>query len=72
VDTAVPRTTTLSAAFLRAAGDGEATIHWHDLADGRPGAMDRILAIGATSGRDAWIGFTTAAVQFCGLNPFSQ
>ena len=72
VDTAVPRTTTLSAAFLRAAGDGEATIHWHDLADGRTGALDRILAIGATSGRDAWIGFTTAAVQFCGLNPFSQ
>jgi len=64
VDTAVPRTTTLSAAFLRAAGDGEATIHWHDLADGRPVALDRILAIGATSGRDAWIGFTTAGIYF--------
>ena len=72
VDTAVPRTTTLSAAFLKAAADGEATIHWHDLADGRAGAMDRILAIGATSGRDAWIGFTTAALQFSGLNRSAQ
>ncbi len=64
VDTAVPRTTTLSAAFLRAAKDGEATIQWHDLADGRPGALDRILAIGATSGRDAWAGFTAAGIHF--------
>jgi hypothetical protein len=64
VDTAVPRTTSLSAAFLRAAKDGEATIHWHDLADGRPGALDRILAIGASSGRDAWAGFTAAGIHF--------
>lgn len=58
VETAVPRTTTLSAAFLRAAADGEATIHWHDLVNGRTDAVNQILAIGSTSGRDAWAGFT--------------
>lgn len=55
--TAVPRTTTLSANFLRAAGDGEAVWQWHELVNGRPRAIDRILAIGHTSGADAWAGF---------------
>ncbi len=57
VSTAVPQTTTLAANFLRAAGDGEAMWPWHDLIDGRPGAVERILAMGHTSGEDAWAGF---------------
>ena len=64
VETAVPRTTTLSAAFLRAAADGEATIHWHNLVNGRMNAMNQILAIGSTSGRDAWAGFTYLGRHF--------
>jgi hypothetical protein len=55
---AVPLTTTLSAAYLRAAGCGEATIHWHNLAAGNPDAVDQILAIGHSSGKDAWAGFS--------------
>ena len=52
-----PRTTTLSAAFLTAAMAGEATNHWHDLVMGGPGAANRLLALGQTSGADAWAGF---------------
>lgn len=59
-DTAAPRTTTLSAAFLRAAAAGEAVWQWHDLANGRPGAAGRILAIGHRSGADTWTGFVRA------------
>lgn len=58
VETAVPRTTTLSAAFLRAAAAGEATIHWHHLVNGRAHAIQNILSIGHTSGADALTGFT--------------
>jgi hypothetical protein len=58
VETAIPRTTSLSAAFLRAAEDGEATYHWHNLVNGHAGAVSHILSIGHTSGRDAWAGFT--------------
>lgn len=60
VETAAPRTTSLSAAFLRAAAAGEATIHWHRLANGEAAAVEQILAIGHTSGRDAWAGFVHA------------
>lgn len=49
-ETAVPHTTTLSAAFLNAAIDGEATIHWHNLANHHPNALQHILTIGHTSG----------------------
>lgn len=59
VATAAPRTTTLSANYLRAAGDGEATWPWHGLVDGQPQAVDQILSIGHTSGADAWAGFLT-------------
>lgn len=66
VDTAVPRTTTLSAAWLRAAAGGEAGAAWHALVDGMidgdaprvDAALDRILATGHTSGADALAGFT--------------
>ncbi len=57
VETAVPRTTTLSAAFLKAAAEGEATIHWHNLINEHSDAVNQILAIGDSSGRDAWTGF---------------
>lgn len=62
VDTAAARTTTLSAAFLRAAAAGEATAVWHRLVNGRSdreraAAVDQILSIGHTSGADAWAGF---------------
>jgi hypothetical protein len=55
--TAAPRTTTLSAAFLHAAADGEAIEPWHALAAHQPHAIDALLAIGHTSGQDAWAGF---------------
>jgi hypothetical protein len=57
LETAVPRTTTLSANFLRAAADGEAVRQWHDLVNGRPQAVAEIMAIGHSSGADAWAGF---------------
>lgn len=57
---AATRTTTLSANFLRAAAAGEATWPWHELAAGRPRAVDHILAVGHTSGADAWAGFVRA------------
>lgn len=64
VEMAAPRTTTLSANFLRAAADGEATGPWHDLVAGCPDAAGRILAIGHTSGADAWAGFTRSSARF--------
>lgn len=57
-DWAAPLTTTLSAAYLRAASCGEATIQWHNLVAGKPNAVDQIISIGHTSGHDAWAGFT--------------
>ncbi|NLF66398.1 MAG: DUF2877 domain-containing protein [Chloroflexi bacterium] len=56
---AAPRTTTLSAAFLRAAAEGEASYAWHRLAGGDPGAIVDILATGHSSGREAWAAFVT-------------
>ncbi|MGZ9166647.1 MAG: oxamate carbamoyltransferase subunit AllH family protein [Anaerolineales bacterium] len=67
---AVPLTTSLSAAWLSSAGKGEAGILWHEFFDalssgGRAGnsihlreTMDKILAVGETSGADALAGFT--------------
>lgn len=63
-ETAAPRTTTLSAAYLRAAAAGEATIHWHKLLKGEESAIDRILSIGHSSGADAWSGFISASHAF--------
>lgn len=64
IETAAPRTTTLSAAFLNAAADGEATVHWHNLVNGCPKAPQQILAIGHSSGSDAWTGFLRAREKF--------
>ncbi len=66
VQVAGPRTTTLSAAWLRAAGRGEAVEAWHDLleavSENDDSAVERALqgitAIGSSSGRDALAGFT--------------
>lgn len=65
VEVAVSRTTTLSAAFLRAAARGECSARWHCLlAALREGegariraAVQAILAHGATSGADILAGF---------------
>lgn len=64
-DRTSPLTTSLSAAWLKSAGRGEAGILWHLLLDAllatnrariRAG-IDRILAVGETSGADALAGF---------------
>ena len=66
VETAVPRTTQLSAAWLQAAGRGEAWLPWHRLVNALSAGHDwqppvqRILAQGATSGIAALLGFMTA------------
>lgn len=65
VSAAVPRTTSLSAAWLRAAGRGEAGILWHDFFEALlsgdamqlRSAEQKILAVGETSGADAIAGF---------------
>jgi hypothetical protein len=64
-NTAAPLTTSLSAAWLRSAGNGEAGIVWHEffnaLAAGNISAiqlqMTKILSFGHTSGADALAGF---------------
>lgn len=71
---AAPLTTSLSAAWLRAAGRGEAGIQWHDFLDAllstdlpwRQVAMENILATGATSGADALFGFIDT-LEFYGV-----
>lgn len=67
---AAPKTTTLSAAFLRAAGRGEFIESWHQLAQalfvGNPEifsqALRRVAQFGASSGLDALAGFATTAL----------
>lgn len=64
--TAAPLTTSLSAAWLRAAGNGEAGSLWHAFFDALISAdplrvstaWKNILAVGETSGADAMAGFT--------------
>lgn len=66
-NTAAPLTTSLSSAWLKSAGRGEAGIRWHEffrsLISGDPAsiqkAMDKILAVGETSGADALAGFVS-------------
>jgi hypothetical protein len=65
VEAAAPRTTTLSAAFLRAAANGECSVPWHRLlavlGSGQEElfslAVQQILAQGSTSGADTVAGF---------------
>jgi len=63
-NTAIPLTTSLSAAWLRSAGKGEAGIVWHEFLDALNHAnsslqpsISRLLAVGETSGADALAGF---------------
>jgi hypothetical protein len=65
---AIPLTTSLSAAWLRSAGKGEAGILWHtffeSLLAGNTSDIQvqitRLLSVGASSGADALAGFTGA------------
>lgn len=63
-ESAAPHTTTLSAAFLRAAAAGEATRPWHRLVTGDPGAVADIVATGHSSGAETWAGFRAAVAKF--------
>jgi hypothetical protein len=71
-NTAAPLTTSLSAAWLRSAGKGDAGILWHHFFDALIShdhiqiirAMDRILATGETSGADALAGFIGSFVTW--------
>jgi len=64
-EVAIPRTTTLSAAFLRAAARGECSAAWHALLAALSEAAEaeiavavrEVLAHGATSGADSLAGF---------------
>lgn len=67
VETAVPRTTQLSAAWLKAAAEGEAWSAWHDFlqallaGDNWHYSFHHILNNGATSGIASLLGFITTA-----------
>jgi hypothetical protein len=75
VNSAAPLTTTLSAAWLQAAGRGEAGITWHEffaaLVHANPiqiqFTMNQILATGATSGREALAGFIGTFISYTKL-----
>ena len=64
-EAAAPRTTALSAAYLRSAAHGECLAHWHALfaalqandSDSTRAALQSLAAIGHTSGADALAGF---------------
>jgi hypothetical protein len=64
-NTAAPLTTSLSAAWLKSAGRGEAGILWHEFFEALisrdkisvEDSIEKILAVGATSGADALAGF---------------
>jgi len=71
-DLTAPLTTSLSGAWLRSAGRGEAGILWHKFFEALSSAdpmhiqeaMDKILAVGETSGADAMAGFTSLLIYW--------
>lgn len=71
-ETAMPLTTSLSAAWLRSAGRGEAGILWHGFFDALISknltkveeSIKNILAVGETSGADALAGFIGVFVSW--------
>lgn len=71
-DIAAPQTTSLSAAWLRSAGNGEAGILWHEFFGTlfsennvqAQAASDKILAVGETSGMDALTGFMAVFIAY--------
>jgi len=79
-NTAAPLTTSLSAAWLRSAGKGEAGILWHEFFDvllststsRSQETMKTILAVGETSGADALSGFCSVFVSWTERADFSH
>jgi hypothetical protein len=71
VETAIPKTTALSAAFLKAAAAGEFTEPWHVLAEALfkvdlrvvNEAVNRLVRLGASSGQDALAGFAATILN---------
>jgi len=71
-NTTAPLTTSLSAAWLRSVGRGESGVLWHEFFDALISAdpvhiqeaMDKILAVGATSGADAMAGFISLFIYW--------
>jgi Protein of unknown function (DUF2877) len=71
-NTAAPLTTSLSAAWLRSAGRGEAGILWHEFFDALVSkdhirieeSEKKILAVGETSGADALAGFIDLIIEW--------
>jgi hypothetical protein len=69
---AAPLTTSLSAAWLKSAGKGEAGILWHEFFDTLikagpvqiQAAMEKVLAVGETSGADALAGFIGTFISY--------
>lgn len=72
---AAPLTTSLSAAWLRSAGKGEAGVLWHELFDALisedisaiQGKISRLRSVGHTSGADALAGFFGTMVAWAEL-----
>jgi hypothetical protein len=77
VAAAAPQTTTVSAAYLRAASAGAASVGWHELVAGvREGdepiwqaAVERLAAVGHTSGADALAGFIRGVEVVLHISP---
>jgi hypothetical protein len=70
-ETAASVTTSLSAAWIRSAGRGEAGILWHEFFDALivpvsdlQSPIDKILSTGHTSGADALAGFFSVLAEF--------
>jgi hypothetical protein len=70
--TAASLTTSLSAAWLKSAGKGEAGSLWHDFFDGLSsenemsiqGALEKLHTVGHTSGDDALAGFASTIISY--------
>ena len=79
-NTAAPLTTSLSVAWLRSAGKGEAGILWHEFFDALLSTntsrvqetMKSILAVGETSGADALAGFCSVFASWTEGADFSH
>jgi hypothetical protein len=71
-ETAAPLTTSLSAAWIRSAGKGEAGVLWHELFEALVAGVeiqkkiDKIMATGETSGADALQGFLGTSMCWMG------
>ena len=78
-NTAAPLTTSLSAAWLKSAGKGEAGILWHEFFDaliagdavGIQSQIDKLLSLGETSGADALSGFLGTFVCWGEMSGFN-